>query len=137
MPTAEAGPGLSDSHGVGAAVAAMGSSARRAGRYAFAVLLATLDSGEQVEILGQCRFLGNDGVIALTERRLLVANAREWDPDVVAINIQPGLTVQGWQDEKSAALVFSNPDGDDIVVDRFSDRSVAMRLVEGYRARVG
>ena len=40
---------------------------------------------------------GADGAVVLTEHRLVVANARSFDPDVVTIGLEPGLGVQGWQ----------------------------------------
>ena len=136
MPDASAGPGYTDPHGLGEAVARLSPGARKAGNAAFAVLSVMLEEGERVESVVQCRYRGVDGALALTDRRLLAVNAREWDPDVTPIGLEPGLSVQGWQDERRAALVFGR-DGQELVVDRIADRGIAQQLAASIRARVG
>lgn len=135
MPTAESGPGTTDAHGIGAAAQALSGAARRAGHAAFLVLSGALDEGETVVTLTACRFQGANGALALTDRRLIVVNARQWDPDVLPISLEPGLTVQGWQDERQAALVFSR-DGRDLVVDQIADLAKAQEIAAGVRSRV-
>ena len=100
------------------------------------VLAVSLEEGETVEVAAQCRFRGADGAMALTDRRLLVVNAREWNPDITPVGLEPGLTVQGWQDGGSAALVFSR-DGHDLIVDQIGDLAIAQELAGQVRARVG
>ncbi len=136
MPSAEAGPGLTDTHGIGAATAQLTGGARRSGRQAFMVMAAVLQPEERVEVLGQCRFMGADAAIALTDKRLLIVNSREWDPDIETIDLAPGLTVQGWQDQRSASLVFTHAGGTS-VVDKFSDMAIAKLLTDQVRSRVG
>ena len=136
MPDASAGPGYTDPHGLGEAVARLSSGSRKAGNAAFAVLSVMLEEGERVESVVQCRYRGVDGALALTDRRLLAVNAREWDPDVTPIGLEPGLSVQGWQDDRRAALVFAR-DGHEIVVDRIADRGIAQQVAASIRARVG
>ncbi len=136
MPSAEAGPGTTDSHGLGAAVSQLGGGSRRSGRIAFLVMASTLNPDERVEILGQCRYLGCDGAIAITDRRLLIVNSREWDPDIESIEIGSGLEVQGWQDQRHAALVFTHPGGS-VLVDRISELPIAKLLADRVRSRVG
>jgi hypothetical protein len=87
-------------------------------------------------VLFPCCFLGAPGCVALTDRRLLLVTAREWRPDVMTIRLEPGLEVQGWQDERTAALVFS-AGGDELVVDRIAERAAAQQLAAAVRARVG
>lgn len=136
MPTAEAGPGLTDSHGIGIAVAQLSGGARRSGHAAFMVLSHALDDGETVVTLVACRFQGAPGALALTDRRLVAVNAREWDPDVLTVPLEPGLTVQGWQDDRRAALVFT-VDGREVVADRIPDPALAQQLAVAVRGRVG
>ena len=136
MPSAESGPGLTDPHGLGAAVSRLSGSGRKHGHAAFMVLARVLEEGEQIAVVASCRFRGAPAVLALSDRRLLVVNAREWEPDVLPVELVPGLTVQGWQDERHAALVFAH-EGDELVVDRIGDRAMAQEIASGVRAKVG
>ena len=135
MPNAESGPGLTDTFGIGQAVSRLSNGSRNAGKGAFLVLTRTLFDDEVVEVVVQCRYRGADGAMALTNKRLLIVNAREWNPDVTPVALEPGLTVQGWQDERSAALVFERG-GAELVVDKISDREVVQDLVGRVRARI-
>ena len=136
MPTAADGPGLIDPAGLGPAVARMVNSARKAGRVALAVVSVELQEGEKVQIVAQGRYLGANGILALTDRRLLVVNDREWQPDITTVELAPGLVVNGWQDERRAALVFER-DGHQMVVDQIADRDLAQELAKGVRDRAG
>lgn len=136
MPSAESGPGVTDPHGLGAAVSRLSGSSRKHGYAAFMVLARILEDGEQISVVTSCRFRGAPAALALSDRRLLVVNAREWEPDVLPVGLEPGLTVQGWQDERHAALVFTR-DGHELVVDQIGDRAMAQEIAVGVRARVG
>ena len=136
MPTADSGPGVTDPHGLGAAVSRLSGSSRKHGHAAFMVLAHVLDEGEQVVVVTSCRFRGAPAALALSDRRLLVVNAREWEPDVLPVGLEPGLTVQGWQDERHAALVFTR-DGHELVVDQIGDRAMAQEIAAGVRSKVG
>jgi hypothetical protein len=129
---APAGP--PDPHLLGASVARLGGGARRAGRLAFAVASAVLGEGEVVECAVQGRFQGVDGAAVLTNRRLLLVNGREWKPDVVELAVDAALTVQGWQDDRTAALVFQAGDRT-TTVDHVADRAVAQELAQRIRGR--
>ena len=134
MPVAAMGPGVTDPHRLGAAIDRLSSATRKASAGAFAVAAVSLDEGEIVQLAVGCRFLGADGAIVLTDRRMLITNARSWEPDVVPVGLEPGLSVQGWQDDRSAALVFAR-DGHELVVDRITDRVVAQELAAEVRRR--
>ncbi|MEO0495503.1 MAG: hypothetical protein AAF081_19015, partial [Actinomycetota bacterium] len=136
MPDAAAGPGAADPHQLGAAVGRLSGSSRKAGKAAFSVLATHLEAGETVQMAANCRFLGADGAVVVTDRRMVIANAREWEPDVVPVGLEPGLTVQGWQDERAAALVFGR-DGHELVIDRIADRQVAQEIATEVRRRAG
>jgi len=100
------------------------------------VMSAILEPGERVEALAQCRYLGADAALAVTGDRVLIVNSREWDPDIESIPFSADLTVQGWQDQRSACLVFEH-DGAAAVVDRISDMAAAKAIAELVRSRVG
>jgi len=135
MPSAESGPGLTDTHGIGQAVGRLSNGSRKTGKAAFLVLAMVLDADETVEVVAQGRYQGADGAMALTNKRLVIVNSREWNPDVMPVSLEPGLTVRGWQDERTAALVFER-DGAELVIDRIGDREVVQDLVGRVRARV-
>ena len=136
MPTAADGPGLIDPAGLGPAMGRMVSSARKAGRAALAVVSLELQEGEKVQVVAQGRYLGANGILALTDRRLLVVNDREWQPDITTVELSPGLVVKGWQDERRAALVFERH-GHQMVVDQIADRDLAQELAKAVRDRIG
>jgi len=136
MPTAEAGPGPVDRAGLGPAIAQLSAASRRAGQAAFVVLSMVLAEDARVAHLVQCRYLGADGAVAVTDRRMVVVNGRQWQPDVTSVDLVAGLEVQGWQDERTAALVFSK-DGHELGIDRIGDRTLAQQLVGEVRSRVG
>lgn len=129
------GPQVHDPHAVGSAVGRLGSGARRAGKVAFAVLAATLDDGDVVEVLVQGRFRGATGVAALVGRKVILVNDRQWKPDTVVLPVGPGLQVQGWQDDRTASLAFTFSDGQE-VVDGIFDRPLGIELAQRLRERV-
>jgi hypothetical protein len=121
---------------MGQAVSALGMFSKRSGRVAFALVASLLDEGEVIEVLVQGRFRGEDGAAVLTDRRLVVANDREWKPDIEIVELGPGLTVQGWQDDRSAALVFQRGERT-TTIDQIGERDLAQRMAALVRARVG
>jgi hypothetical protein len=128
-------PSPGDPHAVGAALQRLSGRARKAGRAAFLVVAAGLDEGEAVQSVLQGRFRDVDGVCAVTAGRIVLANSREWDPEVVSMPITSTLVVQGWQDENVATLVFT--DGDvSHTLDRIPDRQVAIEMAQLVRAAV-
>ncbi len=137
MPSAAQSEGVSDPSGLGVAFNQMGMFTKRSARIAVGVIGVVLDPGEMVEVLVAGRYRGNDGVVALTDRRLVVVNDREWRPDVEELIIAPGTTIQGWQDDRSAAVVIQAPSGATITIDQISERENAQRLAAAIRARAG
>ena len=110
--------------------------AKRAGKGAFLVIATTLEPGERVEALLQGKLRGEDAAAALTDRRVVLANDREWKPDVEIIELGPGLTVQGWQDDRSASLMFQRG-GTSVTIEHISDRDQAQRMATLVRSRSG
>jgi hypothetical protein len=126
---------MKDPHLLAPAIGSLGVFARRAGRVAFAVIATVLEPDEQVVVVLQGKFLGEDGAAVLTQRRLVLANDREWKPDIESVVIGPGLTVQGWQDDRTASLVFVQG-GVTTTIDQISDRELAQRVAALVRSRV-
>ena len=96
--------------------------------------LATLEDGELIESVLVGRFRGHDAVALLTDRRLVIGNAREWDPEVVSVENLSGLKVEGWIERRAATLRLT--DGTMAhVIDRINDTSVAETMAAALRAR--
>lgn len=126
------GPMIYDPHGVGVAASRMGSSARRNGRVALAVLASVLDEGEVVTMVVQGRVRGEQGVVALVGNKVMLVNERQWKPDVVVVELASKLLVHGWQDDRSATLTFVVDDRPE-VVERIGDRVLAIELAQRVR----
>ncbi|MGI9621730.1 MAG: hypothetical protein ACR2PK_02750 [Acidimicrobiales bacterium] len=119
---------------MGSALGVLLGGSRRTARAAATAAVTTLVDGETVEIVVGGRFLAHDAVVLLTDRRVIIANSREWDPEIVSIDNLGELGVEGWVDRRSATLRLT--DGDDAhVVDRINDTTVAERLTAAMRAR--
>ena len=134
MPFAGQSEGVIDPVGLGMAVGQLGGGSRRQGRAAFAVLGALLGDDERVEALVQGRFRGHAGAAVLTNRRLLMVNDREWRPDVAEVLIDATTTIQGWQDDRTAALVVQSG-ADAATIDQINEREMAQRFAASVRAR--
>jgi len=127
--------GPSDPHRIGAIALTLGMFSRRSGKTALLIISSQLEAGEAVEALVVGRFRGEDGACVVTGSRVLLANDREWKPDLLAIPIRAGLAVQGWQDDKSASLVFQH-DGPAATIDQIGEREMAQRLAVVLRGKV-
>jgi hypothetical protein len=125
-------PSPGDSHAVGAAAQRLSGGARRSGKAPLLMVAALLDEGEAVRAVIQGRFREVDGIAALTDTRILLVNAREWDPDVVSVPVTSSLAVQGWQDDRVAALVFTDGEASH-TIDRIPDRPLAIEFAQLIR----
>jgi hypothetical protein len=128
--------GFVDPHGLAPAIDRLGFQSKRAGKVVFGIVSALLRDGEVVECLVRGQYLGRTGICVLTNQRILVVNDNEWKPDTAELGLEAGLTVQGWQDDRTAALVFTHPAGWQVVVDRMSERELAQEMAQRIRARV-
>ena len=88
-----------------------------------------------VDVIIQGRFGGEDGVAVATDRRVLFVNDREWKPDISSLSYVPTLVVKGWQDDRTAALIFECA-GSSTTIDQISERDLAQRMAAIVRARV-
>ncbi len=95
-----------------------------------------LETGERVEALALGRFEGAPAAAVLTDRRLVLANQREWDPTVAAFGVNGALSVRGWEDAQGATMVFTAA-GRAATFDAVTDKQPAYDLVHRLRARSG
>jgi hypothetical protein len=113
----------------------LGSSAKKQGKTAFAVASALLEPNEVVEAIVQGRFQGQPGVAVLTGHRVLLVNEAQWKVGVESVPIEPTLTVQGWQDDKVASLIFQSGDRS-VTIESIGDRPLAQEMAGRVRAKV-
>ncbi|MGI8662619.1 MAG: hypothetical protein ACR2LQ_05335 [Acidimicrobiales bacterium] len=107
---------------------------KKAAKASATALAVLLQEGEVVECLVHGQLYGDDGVAALTERRLVFVNDKEWAPVVVAVPVDATLTVAGMQDDRTASLSFTSA-GNVIQIDRIGDRALAMEMAQRIRTR--
>ncbi|MGC4050621.1 MAG: hypothetical protein QM757_14690 [Paludibaculum sp.] len=66
---------------------------------------------------------------------MLLVNEHEWKPDVRSLPLTPDLALQGWQDDRTASLIFL-VDGRSITLSLIADRPLALDFAHQLRARV-
>ncbi|MFA7476300.1 MAG: hypothetical protein WC184_00185 [Acidimicrobiia bacterium] len=125
-----------DPHAVGAALGRLGMLSRRSAKTAAAVISALLHDGEMVEFGVGGNFLGKSAFAVLTDQRLLLVNDREWKPDVVNLDVDSSLEVQGMGDDRSASLTFTSG-ATTVMVESISDTALAREMAQRVRARTG
>ncbi|MEY2588351.1 MAG: hypothetical protein QOJ67_335 [Acidimicrobiaceae bacterium] len=123
-----------DPHGLGAAYGRLGSGGRKAGKASTAAVGVLLRDGEVVECVVQGQIYGANAVAVLTNARLLIVNDREFKPDIIDIALDPSVTVQGWQDDRTASLLIQQG-ASSAQLERIADRALAMELAQRIRAR--
>ncbi|MEJ7584791.1 MAG: hypothetical protein WKF43_12080 [Acidimicrobiales bacterium] len=110
--------------------------AREAARTSLIVCAAVLVEGEQVAAVVHGSIEGVPGVVALTDRRALAVNQRDWSPRVASFAVDSQLRAQGWEDERSATVVLEGG-GQTVTLAGIYDRPPAYDLVARIRARTG
>ena len=93
-----------------------------------------LREGEIVECAVQGQLFGCNAVALLTNGRLLVVNDREFRPDVVEFVVDAAISVQGWQDERAAALLLQRNELT-AQIERIGDKPLAQEFAQRIRAR--
>jgi hypothetical protein len=126
---------VNDPHGLGIALARLGSGARRGSKASAAALGVLLAEGEIIEGLVAGQVYGANAVGALTNQRFIVVNDREFKPDVIEMPVDAGTTVQGWQDDRNAALLVQGSGGKSAQIERIGDRPLALEMAQRLRAR--
>jgi hypothetical protein len=112
----------------------MGSGGRKAAKASTAAAGVLLRDGEVVECLVQGQVYGANCVAVLTNARLLIVNEREFKPDVIDLVLDATVTVQGWQDDRTASLLIQQGPNS-AQIERIADRPLAMELAQRIRAR--
>ncbi|MEI7592274.1 MAG: zinc ribbon domain-containing protein [Actinomycetes bacterium] len=128
-------PGVIDPNGLNAQVIRLSAASQRSCRAALLVLSTLLDPVEVVEGLVAGHYQGRDGLVALTNVRLIFVNDHEWAPDIRLVPLGAGLAVEGWQDDRTASLIFGI-DGQRVSVSTIADRLIAQEMAHQVRARV-
>jgi hypothetical protein len=112
----------------------LGGAARRGSKAAAAALGVALVETEVVQAVVAGQLYGANALGALTNHRFVVVNDREFKPDVIEITVDSGCTVQGWQDDRVAALLVQNG-GQSVQIERIADRPLAVEMAHRLRAR--
>jgi hypothetical protein len=125
---------VNDPSGLGAALARLGSGGRKGAKAAANAAALLLHEGEIVECAVQGQLYGSNAVVLLTNGRLLIVNDREFRPDVIEIVVDASVTVQGWADDRAAAVLVQRNEVS-AQVERIADKPLAQELAQRIRAR--
>jgi hypothetical protein len=134
-PEPPAPAGTVDPSGLGPIVQRLSAAALRTGRVSLGILSMVLAPEEQVESLVGGRYQNQAGIAALTSSRILIVNEHEWVPDIREVPLTPDLVVQGWQDDRTASLIFVT-EGQSVTFSFIIDRPLAQEMAQMVRARV-
>jgi hypothetical protein len=134
-PEPAAPAGVVDPHVLGPAVQRLSAAALRTGRVAIGMLSMLLEEGETIEALVGGRYQNQAGVAALTSTRLILVNEHEWVPDIRIVTLTSDLVVQGWQDDRTASLIFVT-EGMSVTFSFIIDRPLAQEMAQLVRNRV-
>ena len=125
---------VNDPFGLGAALARLGSASRKGAKAPANAAGVLLHDGEVVECVIHGQLYGANAIALLTNERLLFVNEREFRPDVVEIVVDESVNVQGWADDRYAALLIVRNEIS-AQVERIGDKPVAQELAQRIRAR--
>lgn len=123
---------IADVHGLAQAVARLRPEAVEAAAIPISVAGAILGRDEVVVAAVTGQMLGQQAVVVLTNRRVLVVNGRRWQPIVDAFGLGADLVVRGLHDRDVASLTFSQGDRSS-TVDAISEVALAVALAERIR----
>ncbi len=127
--------GVVDPYQLGPASQRLSAAALRTGRISLGILSMVLAPDEVIESLVGGRYQNQAGVAALTNHRLVLVNEHEWVPEVRTVPLTPDLVVQGWQDDRTASLIFIT-EGLSVTFSFIIDRPLAQEMAQLVRARV-
>ncbi len=99
---------ISDPHGLEAAVARLTVTDQERAAVAIAVCGALLEPDELVAGVVTGQMLGRPAAVTVTDRRVIIANDRRWQPLVDVYRIDSKLVVRGRHDRQVAALSFAD-----------------------------
>ena len=124
--------GPSDPHQLSPSVSRLSNSARRAAKTSVAVAAAVMEPGETAELVVQGKLHGTNAVLIVTSTRVLAVDQSSWKPQIVGLAYGPSMTVEGWQDDRTASLVIEAPTGA-VTVDQIRDRILAQEAASRIR----
>jgi len=125
-----------DPFGLGAALQRLGSGSRKNAKAASNAAAVLLRDGEIVECAVHGQLYGSGAVVVLTNTRLLIVNDREFKPDIIEVPLDGAINVQGWADDRAAALLIQRNEVS-AQIDRIGDKPLAQELAQRIRARAG
>jgi hypothetical protein len=134
-PEAAAPAGMVDPNGLVSVMQRLSAAALRTARVSLGILSMVLEPDEQVESLVGGRYQNQTGVAVLTDRRIVLVNEHEWVPDIRVVPLTADLIVQGWQDDRTASLIFVT-EGQSVTFSFIIDRPLAQEMAQLVRARV-
>jgi hypothetical protein len=123
-----------DPFGLGAALGRLGSGGRKGAKAPANAAAVLLEEGEVVECAVQGQLFGSNAVVLLTSNRLLIVNDREFRPDVIEMQVDGAVSVQGWQDDRAAALLIQRNELT-AQIERIGDKPLAQELAQRIRAK--
>ena len=131
-PVAPAHEPISDPHGLEAAVARLAVADQERAAVAIAVCGALLEPDELVAGVVTGQMLGRPAAVAVTDRRVIIANDRRWQPLVDVYRIDSKLVVRGRHDRQVAALSFADMTRLSMI-DGITEVELAIELAERIR----
>ena len=131
-PVAPAHEPVSDPHGLEAAVARLAVADQERAAVAIAVCGALLEPDELVAGVVTGQMLGRPAAVAVTDRRVIIANDRRWQPLVDVYRIDSKLVVRGRHDRQVAALSFADMTRLSMI-DGITEVELAIELAERIR----
>jgi hypothetical protein len=123
-----------DPAGLGAALSRLGSGGRKGAKAPANAAALLLRDGEIAECVVHGQLYGANAIVVLTNQRLLVVNDREFRPDIVDITPDGSVSVQGWQDDRAAALLIQRNEVS-VQIERIGDKPLAQELAQRIRSR--
>ena len=128
--------GNTDPNALGVAADRLGSNGAKLAKTAIAIASAQIAEGDVVEAVVAGKLEGNGAVLVLSGQGLLLVDDRRWRPVVERIVVEPGLTVEGWQDDRTASLTLRSG-GRQLLLDQIPDRPLAVEMAQRIRYRTG
>lgn len=125
-----------DPHGLAGAASRLAPRARDAARTSLIVCAAVLLEDEQVAAVAQGTIDGIPAVVALTDRRLVAVNQRDWSPTVTSFALDGADGVTAWEDERASTVTFE-AGGQRVLLAAILDKAPARDLIARIRASAG
>jgi len=134
VPIAAAVPTPADPHGLGLAASRLSKGHAKAAKTALGIASVLLEDGEVVECVVAGKVNELDGLVCLTNRRLLVMNDRQWLPDQLSLPVDAAMTVRGEAAGTTATITIQR-EAHAAVLTKVSDVQLAQELAQRIRGR--